>query len=93
MDSQAKQSVIVFFYAVLSSSLKLTRVMAIGSPPITWDRKHTGKLWVYIGTPLPNPFGNTCIAMVLKFQFLKRLELVSGNKYVKPTALLDCKYI
>ena len=33
--------------------------MAIGSPPITWDRKHTGEPWVYNGTPLPNPPGNT----------------------------------
>ena len=33
--------------------------MAIGSPPIPWDLKHTGELWVYIGTPLPNPSGNT----------------------------------
>ena len=33
--------------------------MAIGSPPITWDLKHTGEPWVYIGTPLPNPSGNT----------------------------------
>ena len=34
------------------------RLMAIGSPPITWDLKHTGELWVYIGTPLSNPSGN-----------------------------------
>ena len=33
--------------------------MAIGSSPITWDLKHTGELWVYIGTPLPNSSGNT----------------------------------
>ena len=33
--------------------------MAIGSPPITLDLKHTGELWVYISTPLPNPSGNT----------------------------------
>ena len=32
--------------------------MAIGSPPITWDLKRTGELWVYISTPLPNPSGN-----------------------------------
>ena len=25
----------------------------------TWDPKHTGALRVYIGTPLPNPLGNT----------------------------------
>ena len=35
------------------------RLMTIGSPPITWDLKHTGELWVYFGTPLPNPSGNT----------------------------------
>ena len=44
--------------------------MAIGSPPITWDLKHTGELWVYIGAPLPNPSGNTGVmvcVMVLEF--------------------------
>ena len=35
------------------------RLMAISSPLITGDLKHTGGLWVYIGTPLPNPSGNT----------------------------------
>ena len=33
--------------------------MAIGSPPITWDPKHTGELWVHIGAAQPNPSGNT----------------------------------
>ena len=39
--------------------------MAIGSPPITWDLKHTGELWVYIGTPLPNPSGNTGVMLCM----------------------------
>ena len=39
--------------------------MAIGSPPITWDLKHTGKPWVYIGTPLPNPWGNTGVMVCM----------------------------
>ena len=26
---------------------------------MTWDLKHNGELWVYIGTPLPNPSGST----------------------------------
>ena len=33
--------------------------MAIGSPTIAWDLKHTGELWMYIGATLPNPSGNT----------------------------------
>ena len=42
--------------------------MEIGLPPITWDLKYIGEPWVYIGTPLPNPSGNTgvmdvCILM------------------------------
>ena len=44
-------SVIGFFYEILSSSSELgicTRLLATGSPPITWDL-----------TPLPNPSGNT----------------------------------
>ena len=35
------------------------RFMTIGLPPITCDLKHTGELWVYIGTLLSNPSGNT----------------------------------
>ena len=27
----------------------------MGSPPYYMRRKHTGELWVYFGTPLPNP--------------------------------------
>ena len=38
--------------------------MTIGSPPITWDLKHTGELWVYIGVPLPNPSGNTGMVFI-----------------------------
>ena len=33
--------------------------------------KHTGKPWVYIGTPLPNPSGNTGVMLcyVLKLGY------------------------
>ena len=38
-----------FFYEILSSSeFMCARVMEIRSPPIIWDLKHTGELWVYI---------------------------------------------
>ena len=40
--------------------------MAIGSPPITWDLKHTGEMWVYIGAPLPNPSGNTGVMVMVE---------------------------
>ena len=46
--------------------------------PLQWNKnklapyymgpKHTGELWVYIGTPLPNPSGNTGV-MVCVFYF------------------------
>ena len=36
--------------------------------------KHTGELWVYIGTPLPNPSGNTgvmlCMYVVELYRFV-----------------------
>ena len=48
--------------------------MAIGSPPITWDLKHTGEPWVYIGTPLPNRSGNTgvmvCMYVCINYNLL-----------------------
>ena len=65
--------------------------MAIGSPPITWDLKHTGELWVYIGTPLPNPSGNTgvmvcmyvykvLVTLFLLFLFVKTMWLMTNRK-------------
>ena len=39
--------------------------MAIGSPPITWDLKHTGELFVYIDTSLANPSGNTGVVVCM----------------------------
>ena len=61
------ESVIGFFYEILSSSELgfVAWLMAIDSPPITWDLKHTGELWLYIGTPLPNPSGNTGVMVCL----------------------------
>ena len=43
------------------------RLLVIGSPPITWDLIHTGELWVYIGTTLPKPSGNTGVMVKHKF--------------------------
>ena len=31
--------------------------------PYYMGPKHTGELWVYIGTPLPNPSGNTGVML------------------------------
>ena len=54
--------------------------MAIGSPPITWDLKHTGEPWVYIGTPLPNPSGNrgVMVCMYIGFKSLLKSSVVKG---------------
>ena len=53
--------------------------MAIGSPPITWNLKHTGEPWVCIGTPLPNPSGNTgvmvCYVMLCSYYVRPRFPL------------------
>ena len=60
--------------------------MAIGSPPISWDLKHTSEPLVYIDTPLPNSSGNTgvmvCVVMVYaNFQDDRFSGLgVKGNK-------------
>ena len=33
--------------------------------PYYMEPKHTGELWVYIGTPLPNPSGNTGVMLCM----------------------------
>ena len=33
--------------------------------PYYMGLKHTGELWVYIGTPLPNPSGNTGVMVCM----------------------------
>ena len=75
------KSVIGFFYEILSSSSELgicARLMAIGSPPITWDLKHTGEPWVYIGTPLPNPSGNTGVMVCVMCMYIDVITLLDG---------------
>ena len=37
--------------------------------PYYMGAKHTGELWVYIGTPLPNPSGNTGVLVSVKMRF------------------------
>ena len=73
-DSQVEQKVLFSFsIEILSSSSEVGFVpgyMAIGSPPITWDLKHTGEPWVYIGTPLPNPSGNTGVMVCIFYEIL-----------------------
>ena len=49
--------------------------MSIGSPPITWDLKHTGE--PYIGTPQPNPSGNTGV-MVCFDQLIPSKVVLTG---------------
>ena len=44
----------------------------LGFAPYYMGPKHTGELWVYIGTPLPNPTGNTGVMVCYVFHVLKR---------------------
>ena len=48
-NSQVEQKELLgFFYEILSSNSELGFVpgkMAIGSPSVSWDLKHTGELW------------------------------------------------
>ena len=71
-------------------------LMAIGSPPITWDLKHTGELWVYIGTPLPNPSGNTGVMLCMLSYLLcsaSRLKTADSQTKKKKIVLTIYYYI
>ena len=57
--------------------------MAIGSLPITWDLKHTDELWVYIGTPLPNPSGHTGVMVCVTIYPLVMKIVWNKNKKKK----------
>ena len=57
-------SVIGFFPEFLSSSSELEFV------PYYMGPKHTGELWVYIGTPLCNLLGNTGIMICYELNIL-----------------------
>ena len=43
-------------------------IMAMSSP-LLHGPKHTGELWVYIGTPLPNPSGNAGVMVCMYVNF------------------------
>ena len=47
--------------------------------------KHTGKLWVYIGTPLPNPSGNTGVMVCVESPRIQNggTSIYRQNKTVK----------
>ena len=54
--------------------------------------KHTGdgELWVYIGTPLPNPSGNTgaMVSLYGKLKFFFYLNTLISASSSKPLSLL-----
>ena len=50
--------------------------------PYYMGPKRTGELWVYIGTPLPNPSGNTGV-MVCMYVFLTLIVVAMGLLFIK----------
>ena len=68
--------------------------MAIGSPPYYMGPKHTGELWVYIGTPLPNPSGNTGVMVCLSpLNMMLCYQTKIGTTTCKPYKHLFCEVI
>ena len=57
--------------------------MAIGSPPTTWDLKHTGELWTHIRSPLPNSSGNTGVMVYyLPFEVTTLFDLFYKGLFI-----------
>ena len=64
---QVEQKVLLGFsikFSVAARSWDLWPVNGNRLAPYYNGPKHTGELWVYIGTPLPNPPGNTGVCFL-----------------------------
>ena len=51
--------------------------------PYYMGPKHTGELWVYISTPLPNPSGNTGVMVCCNLIKYYQRVFVNSNKQTK----------
>ena len=50
--------------------------------PYYMGQKHTGEPWVYNGTPLPNPSGNTGVIVCLNIGTVETLNITTNNEIV-----------
>ena len=66
--SRSSKKVLLGFsmkFSIAARSLDLCPVNGNRLAPYYLGPKHTGELWVSIGTPLPNPSGNTGVMLCM----------------------------